>query len=191
MLDESRALCTNRVVPANSRSSGPTGDRECKGVLRGVTGNTAPPARVSSASSWTSAPAQALEAQQLHLCCGRLVARTRQRPIRLIQQLLAASGSTRTRNPPPRRKCFLAHCLANGHLPSTRHVVANRHREIDPAGRRARRPRCGVRRHRDQPDLHSSDGVQPPRSPSGGSQRPQRLRHRVANFLVDQCSSSR
>ena len=85
---------------------------------------------------------------------------------------------------------------ANRHLPSIRHVVANEHRSrpvgslirrrhVDPTCRRPCRTRRGVRRHRDQPDLHRADGVQPQRSPPRAAQRPQRLRHRLADLLVD------
>ena len=84
----------------------------------------------------------------------------------------------------------------SGDLPSERHDVTNedrsrpvgsliQRRQVGPAGRRPRRARRGVRRHRNQPDLHRPDGVQPQRSPPRTAQRPQRLRRRVPDLLVD------
>ena len=51
-------------------------------------------------------------------------------------------------------------------------------------GRRGRRTGCRVRRHRDQPDLHHPDCLQPQRPAPRADQRGQRVRRRVIDFLV-------
>ena len=79
------------------------------------------------------------------------------------------------RNEDPRRAHKFRTCVGASH---------NRPRRNGPLGRCGRRTRCRVRRHRDQPDLHHPDRLQPQRPAPRADQHGQCVRHRVVDFLV-------